>query len=743
MPSTVLARTDSHEIDVPCDPRPDLSADSPMWNALLRRARDADPALADALWAARQRGGLLGPHPDGGVRLWPGDGWRDGDEYEEFKRSRLAPHGAALTELLRGLSFEDERSGGAGGAVTVLAESPATLPGWRRISGRDDLERECAAARTAGLCGLDVETAPRPGVGRLYGPWPDRAGLDPYLARVRVVQLAVPGRRPAIMDLAPWWDDPAALAGVLQPLAALLADPSAVKVGHNLSFDLKMLRGALGGGPLDVENVFDTMLAAQLLACGLWPTGREGFTLASVARRECGLELDKRHQRSDWSGPLSESQLEYAANDAAVLLPLYHVLARKLRDGGLMRAAALEFRCVPATADLEYAGIGFDRAAWAALAEEERAALADAETRALNLLDPGGRAQTGLFKSGAPSLNLNSPQQLLAAFRRLGASLPDTQDATLQQLVKAGGTAGDAARALLAYRKHAKALSGFIEPYEQWAHPVTGRIHSEYRQLNRNGVGRFSAANPNIQQLPRSPRFRGAFVAAPGRVLVKADYAAIEVRIMAWLSGDLRLAGIFISGADPHRRTAALIMQKPESDVTKDERQLAKAVNFGLLYGMSAGGLRAYAAAGYGVEMTREQTAEFRRRYFQAYQGVAAWHRKQDRYARAARMVRTASGRARRWLSSRMPLPELLNTPDQGTGADILKRAMADLRPHLKRLGAELVASVHDELVVETPADKAVETAAVLQRVMVEAGAAFIAPIPVEVEYEIAHSWAG
>lgn len=281
-----------------------------------------------------------------------------------------------------------------------------------------------------------------------------------------------------------------------------------------------------------------------------------------------------------------------------------------------------------------------------------------------------------------------------------------------------------------------------MRPYLQWRHPKTGRIHPEYRQLNRNGVGRFSAANPNIQQVPRDPRFRRMFAAPEGRALVIADYSAIEMRIMAWLSRDRVLVEVFRTGADPHRRTAALVLGKSEDEVTKGERQLAKSLNFGLIYGMSARGLQQYAESSYGVSMTYWEAQEFRRRFFEVYRGVAEWHHRQDAEARRKREVRTASGRARRWATQQMPSTELFNTPDQGTGADILKRAMARLKPRLMALGTELVASVHDELVAECPEDKAEEVAAVMKEEMTAAGAEFIDPVPVEVEVAVGRTWA-
>ncbi|MEW6253013.1 MAG: DNA polymerase, partial [Planctomycetota bacterium] len=722
-----------------------ILADSALWDELLRRAAQVDPQLAGNLRGFRCAGCRLVPEPGRGCRLvprvGPEYGYRTRAEYEAARAKWLMPYRNLLQPLLEALgpggnggagngggSPLPEKRGGeaaprgsgvppAGGAREGEGIRPAAAPAeparpsfdrgalqWR-LGGLEDLAGAVEAARRAGLCALDTETAVPPGPAIPAG-WA-RAGeagdgrkaapLDPHLGRVRLLQAAVPGQPALVVDLAPLWGDRAKLQAALAPLLALLADPAAIKVFHNAKFDLKMLRGTLGRR-FAAENLFDTMLAGQLLACGLWP--EEGFGLAAMCRRHLGVALDKSGRVGDFSGDLSEAQLRYAALDAAILLPLHSALAAELAREGLERAARLEFDCAPAVADMEYAGFGFDREAWAELEREVREAHAAARARALALFPPVS-PQRDLF--GAEGLNPDSPQQVLESLRRLGARVRNTRDETLRALARAGGPAGEAAAVLSEYRKQSKALSAFVKPMWAHVHPATGRVHPEYRQLNRNGVGRFSAADPNIQQVPREAGYRRAFVAPAGRRLVIADYSAIEMRIMAWLSGDAVLTEVFRSGADPHRRTASLLTGKPEEEVSREERQSAKACSFGLIYGMSAATLKEYALNSYGVEMSEEEAVAFRRRFFEAYRGVRKWHEKQDREARAAREVRTASGRCRRWRGSDMPATELFNSPDQGTGADILKRAMARLRWPLAALGAEIVASVHDELVAECP----------------------------------------
>jgi len=580
----------------------------------------------------------------------------------------------------------------------IVLKEPATGSRVSYVTSQGGLQEAVAAAAGSRKVGLDVETT----------------GLDPHSSKLRLVQIAVPGTV---------WVVDAWQAGNLKPLGDLLADPSVLKVFHHATFDLKFLRAA---GLREVRGLVDTMLAAQLLSCGM-PGGEHN--LAAVAKKYLGLDLPKELARSDFAGPLTSDQLLYAARDAAVLLPLWEVLAKELSGLGLERAAKLEFSCAPAVADMEYAGILLDLDAWEELGldlKAERNMLRRELARLLVL--PGTR---DLFGASTPA-NPNSPQQVKAALQALGVEVPDTRESTLKAV------AGDhpAVQALLKCRGLEKLLSAFIEKFPQHVNPATGRIHATYDQC-RAASGRFACRDPNVQQVPREARFRRCFVAPEGKALVICDYSQIELRIAAALSGDGRILDAYRRGIDLHALTASLVSGKPLDQVTKAERQAAKAVNFGLIYGMSAGGLQAYARDSYGVRMSLEEAAEFRDRFFRAYRGIAAWHRKQ----RQLREVRTRAGRLRRFEGD-PPATELYNTPVQGTGADILKRAMARLRPHLVRLGAELVACVHDELVAECPEETAPELLEVMVREMEEAGKEFIPEVPVVAEGAVGKTWA-
>jgi len=732
--------------------------------------------------------------------------------------------------------------------------TPASWDTW--LSGVDvvvcpDLsgwQRALAQARAAGVAGWDMETTgldPLQNRIRLV-----QLAIPRYPANVRRL-VRQDGKGPEagsgagvyVLDLFALLDTDRIAA--LEGLAALVADVDVVKVGHNLKFDLAFLRQALGRRPT-AERLFDTMLASQLAiagdfvpggqwerwwqAQGLHPAknehGQELTTklldahghvlefehdnakdirpfyvthaLQQVAHRHLEVWLEKQYQASDWHGDLTPEQIRYAAQDAAVLLPLHEVLTRLLRLNRLERVAGIEFSCIPAVAEVESAGMPFD-------APRARDLLRQAEAEAARQRDVLAALAEGAGfrprpKKNAKALGFNPDSGLdcvdclrLLAERegvlaengrvlRVGDDVfdVDTRDSTLSRLaarLPERSVLREFTAALRAYRA-AKKQVDFLQQWLGFLHPADDRLHPDLRQINPQGVGRVSARNPNLQQGPRGSDVRALFRAPEGRKLAAADYSAIEMRIMARLSGDRNLMAAFRDRADVHRRTAAAIAGKAEEEITSDERQAAKAAGFGLIYGMQADTLRTYAEVGYGVRLTLEEAERLRERFFAVYPAVAAWHRRQDRrgyedgferywrhdaaqgfYAEKRPCVRTLAGRLRVWpvvererkggdgsyLRKAGSFTELYNTPDQGTGADIIKAAMARVYRELLARGWEdvrLIACIHDELVLEAPEALAAEAATVLKECMERAGAEVLAPVPIEVEVGVGDTWA-
>jgi DNA polymerase-1 len=550
----------------------------------------------------------------------------------------------------------------------------------------------------------------------------ETTGLDPLKDRIRLVQIAAANQPVIIIDLFKIAKEE------LTPLRELLQGKP-IKVLQNAKFDLKFLQQA--GLPI-AGKLFDTMLAAQLLDAGM---RSHSYNLAELVKFYLGEDLSKEQQRSDWSNSgLSSEQLEYAARDAAILLRLREVMKPKLKNARLVETARLEFDCLSAIAQIELNGMLLDLSRWDDLRQElerSRDQLADGLRKQLQ---PALLSTQLDILGNQTFLNLDSQQQVLEALQRMGVPVKNTSKLSLIPLAEEHPPV----RALLDYRKAAKAVQAFASSLPKHVHPITGRIHPDYQQMGA-ATGRMSCRNPNLQQIPRDKIFRSCFIPAPGYCLVVADYSQIELRVAAELSGDRRMIEAYQNDEDLHRLTAALIADKSLDQVEKSERQAAKAVNFGLIYAMGAKGLAEYAYNNYGVQMSLKQAETFRKRYFEAYQGIARWHGAIKR--RLPREMRTVGDRLRRW-QDEPKLTELLNTPVQGTAADITKAALVKLPIALKETGARLIGTVHDEILLEAPEGTAERAAQILQQVMEQAGHQYLRKVPVKAEVAITLNWA-
>jgi DNA polymerase-1 len=549
----------------------------------------------------------------------------------------------------------------------------------------------------APVIGLDTETT----------------GLDPFTDRLRLVQLALPDGSVYVVDC--FAVDPRLLA----PLFAAPDGPTLV--GHNLAFDLRFLVQA--GLPVPPgRRLFDTMLATQVLDA----TGRQP-SLAEIVRRFLDRDLPKELQTADWSGSLSPAMLDYAAQDAAVLLPLFTVLTSELEAAGLLRVLELESRTLPAVVWLAHAGAPFDSDAWravsdAAYAEQLRLA-EELDALATDLLGPNT-----LF---GHTVNWDSAPQVLRLLQEIGLDVTDTREETLAQHREHPLVAK-----LVAYREAAKRAGTYGLDWLRFVHPLTGRIHGDWRQVG-TASGRMACTRPNLQNIPRDSRYRACFRPGEGRVLVKADYSQIELRIAAELSGDERMLAAFARGEDLHTLTASLLLRKAPDAVTKEDRQLAKAVNFGLLYGMGPAAFADYARTAYGLTLTDAEAKTLRDRFFAAYPGLKRWHRSQPDGAVA---VRTASGRRR--VVERFT--EKLNTPVQGSSSDVLKLALAFLWETRHQCPSAVpVLVVHDEITLECDVDEAARARDWLVDCMQRGMQQFLRRVPVAVEATICRDWAG
>ncbi len=535
----------------------------------------------------------------------------------------------------------------------------------------------------------------------------ETTGLNPRTDRVRLLSVAVDtidgGTFAYLVDC--FAVDPV-------PLWELLADKELVL--HNAAFDLAFLCRLRF---IPAKKVNDTMLLAQLLTAGTF----EKYGLADCCARWLHLQLDKTHQKSDWSGTLTDAQLTYAAADVDVLVPLLKVLTTEIEKTGLTGVAEIEQRCLPALVWTGAHGVALDRDSWSSLA---RAAYAEAERLRQELQQAAPPRPGEMFTPW----NWDSTQQAKEVLALIGCEVADTADETL--------AAVDHPLAQLLRRYRLANKRGGTYGTDWLAHVAEdGRVYPTWKQIGA-ASGRMSCSDPNMQQLPRGD-YRRCVVALPGRVLVKADYSQIELRIAAKVSGDAALLDAYRRGEDLHTLTARNVLGIAE--VSKGNRQLAKALNFGLLYGMGAKGFRLYAKSQYGLDLTEREARRYRDAFFRTYPGLAAWHRRVGRSE--AVETRTLAGRRRLNVKR---FTEQLNTPVQGTGADGLKLALALLWERRGQApGAFPLLIVHDEIVVETDADEADAAAIWLKTAMVDAMAPLTAPVPVEVEVKQARTWGG
>jgi DNA polymerase-1 len=524
---------------------------------------------------------------------------------------------------------------------------------------------------------------------------------------------------------------------VLAALKPLLEDPARPKLGHHAKFDTHVLANygiALRG------QTYDSML--------------ESYVLDSVATRHDMDSMSEKYlgvqtiRYEDVAGKgakqISFNQVdvdraaEYAAQDADVTLRLHQAIWPQLEAAPRLKRLyeTIEQPLVPVLYRMERSGVLVDRGLLKAQSAEFAARMLELQTQAH-------------AAAGGP-FNLDSPKQLQEIlFGKLGLPVmrktPTGQPSTAEDVLEELAQSYELPKLILEYRGIAKLKSTYTDSLPDQINERTGRIHTTYQQ-GVAATGRLSSSDPNLQNIPiRTPegrRIRQAFVAPPGRSLVAADYSQIELRIMAHLSGDESLLKAFAEERDVHQATASEVLGIPLEEVSADQRRSAKAVNFGLIYGMSAFGLARQLGIG------RTEAQRYVDRYFERYPGVKRYMDETRSAARELGYVETVFGR-------RLYLPEIrsrnaalrqyaersaINAPMQGTAADIIKRAMIEVDAWVERSGtpARLIMQVHDELVLEV-ADEAIDTT--VREVREQMSRAAELSIPLKVDVGIGLCW--
>lgn len=532
-------------------------------------------------------------------------------------------------------------------------------------------------------------------------------------------------------------------------------------IAHNLAFDLPVL--VRHGMPYP-KKLADTMLASQVLMAGI---PNEGSSLKECMRRFLGMEVSKEHGASDWAKEeLTPEQLEYAANDVIYLRELHTHLMRRLIKFGLMPTFELECDLLPSVVAMSLLGVGVDVEQWTerslrAASEADR--LKKILLEQLPIPDAMPFREVGVTKKGTPKVadvkynekarlynetrqwNLGSQVQVLEVFSRVGIHLPNTTYETLVEM-RVDHPILDT---FVEFRGKEKEATAFGMDWLKHVDVRTRRVYPGWRQMGTDS-GRFSCASPNMTQMPRGEARKG-IRAFDGNLIVRADFSQVEARVAAKISEDEVLSEWFIkhtgdSRYDVHRFVAASLLEKDEQEVTKAERQIGKSLLFGLLFGMQPTNLRVYCRTNYGVKMTLDEAHTFRDKFFRVFPGLEAWHARKRKTAYKQQDFRTLTGR-RRFIPDSVETNRhgvSLNTPVQGTAADMLKMVAVDLWKRRHEFPeARTVALIHDEIMLDVPEAKAEDAGKWLKSRMLEIGNKLIYPIPVDAEVKIGRTWGG
>jgi len=530
-----------------------------------------------------------------------------------------------------------------------------------------------------------------------------------------------------------------AQSDVLDQLSVFLNDPKKLVIGQNLKFDLSIL--ARYGRTINAP-IADTMLESYVYNSVATRHNMDDLAQKYLGRKTVKFEeiAGKGVKQRTFNQIELEIAGHYAAEDADITFQLHETLWPKiLGDNRLLPVYQnLEVPLIRVLSQIERNGVLIDCGMLATQSEEITRELADLTVTAFDL--------------AGETFNLSSPKQLqailfeklqLPVLKKTPKGQPSTNESVLQELA----LDYPLPKVVITHRGLSKLKSTYTDQLPKLVRPQSGRLHTSYQQAVA-ATGRLSSTDPNLQNIPirteAGRRVRKAFVAPPKRCLLAADYSQIELRIMAHLSGDEGLTLAFQQGLDIHRATAAEVFGVALDAVTQDQRRSAKAINFGLIYGMSAFGL----SKQLGIPRVDAQT--YMDLYFQRYPGV-------QRYMQDIRAQAADQGYVETWFGRRLYLPEIkssnfqmrqaaertaINAPMQGTAADIIKRAMIDVQQWLNtsKVPALIIMQVHDELVLEVDEAALEATQAAVVRLM--AGAAELS-IPLEVEVGVAKDWEG
>jgi DNA polymerase I len=616
-----------------------------------------------------------------------------------------------------------------------LRAIPVVHTDYETVSTIENLKRWIAVAEDQGFCAVDTETD----------------ALDAMQANIVGFSLATaPGKACYIPLAHQGQGDGLFGSGILEGqlhrdealalIKPLLANPAVLKIGQNLKYDMLLLkRYGISIAPLD-----DTMLLSYV-----FESGDVGHGMDELSQRHLG---HKPISFKDVAGsgktavtfdrvPLDRAT-QYAAEDADITLRLWMLFKQKLLSTRKVTVyETLERPLVPVLVQMEAEGILVDRSVLARLSHEFATAQALIETE--------------IHKLAGTPFNIGSPKQLgeilfgqmgIPGGRKTATGAWSTDSDTLEDIAAQGVPM---AKRVVDWRQLAKLRSTYTDALQTFINPNTGRVHTSYSMASTS-TGRLSSTDPNLQNIPvrteEGRRIRTAFIAPPGHKLVSADYSQIELRVLAHVADIPQLKKAFAQGLDIHAMTASEMFGVPIEGMDSSVRRRAKAINFGIIYGISAFGLANQ------LSISREEAGEYIRTYFKRFPGIKTYMEDTKKFAHDHGFVETIFGRRMHFPRIKSSNPSerafleraSINAPIQGSAADIIRRAMVGMMPALQaaNLKARMLLQVHDELIFEVPDAEVEATLPLVQKIMIDAPQPTLKlSVPLQVDARAALNW--
>jgi DNA polymerase I len=591
---------------------------------------------------------------------------------------------------------------------------PSELQGegkYHCVETLEELDRWIGKARESGVCALDIETD----------------NIDEMLASPVGFSIATAPKEACYIPLLAEGKRPFSEEEVRDRIGKLVQNPDIGIIGHNFKYDYKVLKR---WGLVCTNLVFDTMVAAWLL-----DAGAAAYSMDKLAESLLGYKTISFKEMVPKDGLFQDVPLDkatrYAAEDADITWRFYSLLKPRLEAEGLYNLFRdMEMPLVPVLAEMEYKGIGLNSPALEEYGKELEKSLSGIEKQ--------------IWEECGHAFNINSTKQLQEVLFNERKLTPlkktktgySTDISVLEELARE-----DIVPSLvLRHRSLSKLKSTYVDALPRLVHPETGRIHTRLVQTG-TATGRLSSRDPNLQNIPireeEGRRIRTAFIPDKGKILISADYSQIELVLLAHLAEDPELTKAFKSGGDVHRRTAALIFDVLEESVTSEQRRIAKTINFGVMYGMSAFRL----SQELGISRSRADSfiSAYFKRYFRIKRFISKTVEETERLGYSSTLM-----------GHRRPVPAInsrnktekaaaervaVNTPIQGSAADIVKLAMLRVERRLKKekFNSEMLLQIHDELLFEVPEDEADRLESLLREEM-ESVVQLSVPLRVSIE---------